>query len=286
MAKEIIDLWKDWSKLWQEVEPPGRPSEKELIFWNEKLENFGSAVPQVLILGSTPEFRDFFASKNIPITLLEANEVMYREMSKLRKKPGGQETLVLGNWLEAASLLDTHRFDFVLGDIPHCNLRFADWPKFFENVHGVLKPGGFFLVSTILYDYPERQSIEEMFQKYEQTPERFHDFKNRIWEIYQLLDEPGVYDRERRTFNMYVLRDRIREAAKGRFPEEEVDKNLWYIPGDLQGERFGEVVEVGPDLAEQITLQSRWFVLESLYQVPDHPVFKIRRAMILISRKI
>lgn len=286
MEKNIVDLWGDWWKLWNLIGPPWRPAKKDIDFWENRIKELKKDKNlKVLLLGSTPEIRDMLAKNNVCLTLLEANRSMYDAMSKIRKVKEGKEKLVIGNWLKADKIFEKDQFDVVMGDLPHCNIDFKNWPKFFTNIFNILKPGGQFLVSTVTYDYSERQTIEEMLTKYRKNKKYFQNFKNRLWELYQLLDEPGILDMQEWKFSHYKLRKPLITAANKSFPLEEIDKNIWFIPGDLHGEKLGAVTEVGPPLEEQLIMQSKWFYLDELYLIPDHPAFKIRRSMILKSKK-
>ncbi|MFA7209205.1 MAG: class I SAM-dependent methyltransferase [Parcubacteria group bacterium] len=288
MEKKVVDLWKNWWKVWTKIGPPWRPSKKDIGFWEKRIEELSKNKKlKVLLLGSTPEIRDMFARHDIPLTLLEANESMYEAMGKMRKvhSAPSDEKLVIGNWLEADRIFKENRFDIVISDLPHCNIAYKDWPKFFTNIFNVLKPGGQFLLATVTYGYPERQTIEEMLEKYSKNKKYFADFKNRIWELYQVLNEPGILDKKEWRFNLYKLRELVKKKAKKKFSLDEIDRNLVFIQGDLTGELLNDVVEVGPPLEEQLIMQSKWFYLDSLYLVPDHPVFKIRRTMILKVKK-
>lgn len=284
--KKVINMWQDWSKLWSRVGPPWRPSVKDIKFWEKRIVELDRGRKlRILLLGTTPEIRDMLARHNISVTMLEVNEVMYEAMTKLRKSRNGEEKLVIGDWLKADRIFKKNSFDIAIGDLPHCNVAFKKWPRFFENFYNVLKPGGLFFLATVTYSYPERQTIKQILEKYRKNKKYFANFKNRVWELYQLLDEPGVYDKKERRFNLYKLRKPIIEVAQRDFSRKEIDKNLWFIKNDLNGESFGDVVEVGPPLEEQLALQSKWFMLDELYPVPDHPAFKMRRSMILKSKK-
>lgn len=287
MAKQIVDLWGNWWKVWQKIGPPWRPAAKDIRFWEKQIREIQKHKnPKVLILGSTPEIRVMLAKNNISPTLLEANRPMYEAMSNLYKINTAKEKLVVGNWLDADKYFPKNGFDVVMGDLPHCNIEYAKWPSFFTAAHNILKPGGYFLLSTVNYDYSERQTIKEMLDKYRKNKKYFSDFKNRLWELYQLIDEPGVFDKKERRFNHYKLRKiLVREALKS-FSHEEIDENIWFISDDLNGELLSDVTEVSPKLEEQLILQSKWFSLENLLKIEDHPAFNIRRSMILRSKKL
>lgn len=284
MSNELLTLWETtFPKVWSKLSPPWRPSIKDIKFWEKRIIELKRKNLKVLIFGSTPEIRDMLARNNINPTLLEANPSMYRAMSEIAKIKN-KENPVFGNWLEADKIFSKNSFDVVMGDLPHCNVDYSKWPDFFTNVYNILKPGGQFLVSTACYDYPERQTVKEMLVKYAKNKKYFADFKNRLWELYQTLNEPGIMDKKYR-FYIYKLRDLVKKEALKKYKPEEVDKNIWFISNDLNGQSFGKVTEVGPPLEDQIRLQSKWFYLDEILLITDHPAFRMRRSMILKSKK-
>ncbi|MDP1845678.1 MAG: class I SAM-dependent methyltransferase [Candidatus Moranbacteria bacterium] len=290
MAKKLYNsLWFQFWKIWNKIGPPWRPSVKEIKWWEKKIVELNKSNKNLkaLVLGSTPEIRDMLAKNKIDTTLLDANQSMYEAMNKLIKKKNNREKLVVGNWLEMEKVLGENRFDFVIGDAPHCNLAYKTWPRFFDGLYNVLKPGGYFMVGSITLEFNERQTIEDLFNKYKRKKKYFKNFKNRLWELYQLADEKGVWTNEVRGFSYEAVRKLLkREGAKRKIGLKELDENLWFLSGDINGEALGNYVEVMPTLEEQINLQSKWFYLDELYLILDHSAFKIRRAMILKSKRL
>jgi len=289
MAKKLYNpLWFQFWKIWNKIGPPWRPSEKEIKWWGKKSTGLKKRNKKLkaLVLGSTPEIRDMLAKNKIDTTLLDANRSMYEAMNKLTKRRNKKEKLVIGNWLDMDKVLGKNKFDFVIGDAPHCNLAFKTWPRFFEGLYNVLKPGGYFMVGSITLEFSERQTVDDLLKKYKKNKKYFNDFKNRLWELYKLADEKEVWINRVRGFSYEAVRKLLkREGSKRKIGLKEIDENLWFLSGDINGEALGPYIEVMPPLEEQINLQSKWFYLDDLYLVPDHPAFKIRRAMILRSKK-
>lgn len=289
MAKKLYNpLWFQFWKIWNKIGPPWRPSKKELLWWKKKiveLQKKGKNL-KVLVLGSTPEIRDMLSELKIDTTLLDANESMYKAMNRLVKKKNKKEKLVIGNWLDMDKVLGKNKFDFVISDAPHCNLAFKTWPRFFEGLYNILKPGGYFMVGSITLEFDERQTIKDLFGKYKKHKKYFRDFKNRLWELYQLANEKGVWLEKEKGFSYEGVRRLLRkEGRKRKIGQKELDENLWFLSGDINGEALGVYIEVMPSLEKQINLQSRWFYLDNLYLVPGHLAYKIRRAMIMKSKK-
>jgi len=142
------------------------------------------------------------------------------------------------------------------------------------------------MVGSITLEFNERQTVKGLFDKYKNNKNYFRDFKNRLWELYLLADEKGVWLSKERGFSYEGVRKLLRrEGEKRKITQKELDENLWFLSGDINGESLGQYIEVMPSLEEQVTLMLKWFYLDQLYLVPDHPAFKIRRAMILKSKR-
>ncbi len=289
MAKKLYNPnWKSYCKLWQKIGPPWTPTSQEIKFWEKKIlvikkKNFNA---KALVLGATPEIRDLLAKHKINTTLLEANESMYRAMSKLMKMKNNKEKFVCGNWLEVNSIFKKNSFDFVISDAPHCNLAFKDWPKFFHGVYSILKKESYFLFATMISSFKARLTFEDVLKIYKNNRKYFKDFKNRLWALYQLIDEKNIYNKNTRGFVFNNLRNLIKKKGlKVGLSLKEIEKNLWFLDNDINGESLGDYIEVDPPLEEQLIIQSKYFYLDKIFKVTTHPAFNVRRAMILKSKE-
>lgn len=226
------------------------------------------------------------ARQKVKTLLFDAHRSMYLAMSKLIKYKNKEERFIQGDWLNADKIFQKNSFDLVCGDTPHCNLSFKDWPKFFKIIAAILKPGGYFLVATIISGFGKGLTIGEVLKKYKKQPEYFKDFKNRQWALFRLQAERGIYNKKRRGFVLDNLKRLVtKNALRAGLSRNEIYKYLWFFAEDKKGELTGGYIETDPTLKEQLAIQSEYFKLEKIFKDKSHPVFNIRRTMILKNKK-
>lgn len=203
----------DWSGTqfvynWKYFRPPSRPSLSELRFIKKKVIEKGKNA-KVLILGATPEYREFCAKLKIPATLLDFNRLNYEY---LRNEVSGEpeERFIEGNWISTAL---EEKFDIILGDNVINVLKKEDIDKLFSNVSKMLKKDGYFLPRTYVRDKDERYTGQKVINEYgkegrdidllQQLTYRnlllaVYDFKkesailNNIWRLLKKLCQTGV----------------------------------------------------------------------------------------------
>ncbi len=283
-----VPTWEKLSSGWEQIVPPWRPSKDEITFWEKKILELKKQNPElkVLITGSTPEIRDMLQKHDIDTTLLDADESMYKAMSRFVKEENKKEKIVFGNWLEADKLFPNDSFDVVMGDEPHCNLAYTDWPLFFKGIHNILKPKGYLLLSTIVSDLSKKLTIDDVLKKYKENPGFFDSMQNKIWLYYQLFNDSDIFDESKREFSFNNLRKKIiKEGTDAGLKTSDLSK-LWFFENDLNGETFGfDLVEVDPSFEEQQKIMDELFVLKNMFHDKSHPAFSIKRVMILESKK-
>jgi ubiquinone/menaquinone biosynthesis C-methylase UbiE len=164
---ELSAEWKKFALSWSKVTSPGRPSKKERqIFAQQCRKVLSGGTKNALVFGATPELRDILAAhKNCRVHIADVNLEMAIAMTSLtqRKNPG--EIWVISDWLKLP--LRENFFDLMIADFTFENLPFAAQKKYFENIARWLKPGGYYLERTFLYQPDTKPvTIEELFEIY------------------------------------------------------------------------------------------------------------------------
>ena len=88
IQKQFVKPWKKISENWELLSPPARPSKKNILDYEELLLPAIQGVrnPKILVLGATPEIRDFLSKlKNVEVTICDINIEMILAMTKLLK---------------------------------------------------------------------------------------------------------------------------------------------------------------------------------------------------------
>lgn len=130
-----------WSIFTRPVVPS--KSECQIIkkyILNKKKENL-----RILVLGSTPEFRDLTHELKAEVTCIDISLEILQGLVGLMKQKyrTSQETWVKSSWLTMP--LAKNYYDFVLGDLVICNVPPKFQPNFLINIKDVLKLGGYFI---------------------------------------------------------------------------------------------------------------------------------------------
>jgi len=148
MTKEIWqpnNFAEIWLRYWI---PPAKPTKPELIFIKKmvcELKKKNKNI-DILILGSTIEYRDLMIRLGIKATIVDFSQKNYRIMSKSMKyKFQGKEKFVLGDWRQMN--LDK-QFDLILADASLNMLDKKLFKKLIKNINRHLKQDGYFLSKT------------------------------------------------------------------------------------------------------------------------------------------
>lgn len=129
------------AEAWKLMPPPARPSPTELDIYSEYIERIlaEKGTIKLLILGSTPEFRDLAQKFKIVPSLVDNNPAVHEALSLLRKIPG-KEIVINSDWL---NLSEENKYDLILGDIAVNMLPKEKFEAFFEKMSKILEADGF-----------------------------------------------------------------------------------------------------------------------------------------------
>ncbi len=150
---------KDWKEEkidpfvhhWKYYLPPARASPSDLKFIEKKILEKGKNI-KVLILGSTPEYRNLCGKLGVEVTCFDFSKYNFEYlMNEVKHKP--KETFVEGDWV--GKVLD-EKFDIILGDNVVNMLMKKDFEKFLSNIAKMLKDDGLFIPRTYIRDQDER----------------------------------------------------------------------------------------------------------------------------------
>lgn len=140
--QSYINSWSRFTS-WQNVTPPSRPSETQIMLCRKHLEGIARSCP-VAVLGSTIEYREMLANMGFnSVTIFEKNVDFYNYITPFARC-SLKETLVAGDWLE--SLFNYHKyFDVVLSDLTSGNIPYQFRDTFYAGISKSLTPNGLFL---------------------------------------------------------------------------------------------------------------------------------------------
>lgn len=115
--KKYIKWTNDVAELWEKVVPPSRPSISELDVYTEYLRILQKELKRkidILVLGSTTEFRDWGYENNCNVSVVDYCRDYYSKISAGLKYKNSDEVVYFKKWQEMKFL---NQFDIVIGDL-------------------------------------------------------------------------------------------------------------------------------------------------------------------------
>ena len=153
------------AEAWRNFPQPIRPCESEIKiirrYLDEIIRKKGKDT-KILILGSTPEFRDLAHSKKLPAYVVDYSEDNHRALTLL-KKFKGKEVLFKQDWRKL-KLKD--KYDLVLAEASLNMVTKDEMPIVLKNVNNLLADGGLFISKTWVKLPVKSLSLENMLNIY------------------------------------------------------------------------------------------------------------------------
>lgn len=138
--------------IWTNNVAPSRPSNAEMCVYTKYLRQLQKKVKRrvkILILGSTPEFRDWGYEENLIIHVVDKSEEYYKTVSREIRHKNLREELHVSYWEE---MTFSDQFDVIIGDLSVGNVDPDRFDIFLDNVNKALSPVGLFLGKSFIWD--------------------------------------------------------------------------------------------------------------------------------------
>jgi len=192
--------WKEFAVRWRDLyTAPGRPSLPDIRVYRAFVEDATrdtDGAPRVLVLGATPELRNFLHEMNCEVTIVDVNMEMILAMTELIKDKNAKEMVLRADWGEMP--LSDNYFDVVIGDLVIPNVLPEKRDAFVKRVHSVLKPGGAFVTRVFLpLDVGTEEAGEQVLVRYANIPKaetRSHEMFADLFRNIALDTETMMYD--------------------------------------------------------------------------------------------
>jgi hypothetical protein len=124
--------------VWHRVQPPARPSQSDLKFIEDYLQNLKPQSSKALILGCTPEYRDLLMKYNIDSFCADYQSESFNEFKNLMKYEDKSKLIEI-DWRKMKFV---EEYDLILGDLSFTMLNLSDWDNVASRIHTALKKGG------------------------------------------------------------------------------------------------------------------------------------------------
>ena len=170
---EKIEWTADYARTWHSMKAPSRPSKSEIDIYGEyfelvKKKKSSTIAPNVLILGSTVEFRQLAYSKGFVVYVIDYSQDYYEEISKeIDPQIKEKETFIHANWLQMANILGQEeiQFDIIIGDLAVGNVSPNCLSTFFDNIEKLLSSDGLFLGKSVYKFSNDNTNKEQIIDK-------------------------------------------------------------------------------------------------------------------------
>lgn len=190
---------KKLAETWTNNVPPSRPSCSEICVYTSYLRRIQSAKKErikLLVLGSTPEFRDWGYEENLDITVVDKSEEYYQAISREIRHKNIKEKLIISLW-EDMELEE--EYDIIIGDLAVGNIDGDRLDDFLKAVSSALLPGGYFIGKSFLWADDElvktpHMIIEDYFKAPQMHPYTF------------INHQLGLYCLDKQTFQIDFTR--------------------------------------------------------------------------------
>jgi len=194
LEKRQKEDWKKWANYWRLLTECARPSRNDIQIIghiiNKKIKTCKS--PVIVILGSTPEFRDLCVSYAIEykakVVCVELVEDMYRAMTDLTLLKNKKEDVVFENWLSMS--LPNEFANIVIGDLTEGNIEEKFKTKYLSEINRILKKNGKYIVRQTAYISKERAKPVITLKQIEQ---KLEIYKQKVLEGRITMHQAGNY---------------------------------------------------------------------------------------------
>lgn len=146
---------KNLASIWTNNVAPSRPSNAEMCVYTKYLRELQSQCGQrikMLVLGSTPEFRDWGFEQAIDISVVDKSIEYHKCISREIRHKNIKESVYVQNWEE---MTFDKQFDLIIGDLAIGNVDPDLFHVFLQNVNKSLSKNGFFLGKSLIWDENE-----------------------------------------------------------------------------------------------------------------------------------
>ncbi|MEU4385577.1 class I SAM-dependent methyltransferase [Promicromonospora sp. NPDC023805] len=177
---------------WWSMLPPGRPPQTQLQFIRSHLRG----AENVLILGSTPEYRDLCVEERVgSVHVIDYSESFHRHVSAQRVYTDATEAVTFARWQDYLPTLKS-RFDVILGDLVSGNVDYPARADFYSSIAKALRRNGRF-IERVLTNREGYQRLKHLDQYYRRAPLNLltvNNFANEYFFTSEIVEQGGIVD--------------------------------------------------------------------------------------------
>ncbi len=161
---------KELANIWTNNVAPSRPSYNEMCVYTKHLREIQKKVTRpinLLVLGSTPEFRDWGYEENLKIHVVDKSEEYYKQVSRELRHKNLVEEVYYSKW---ENMRFHKKFDIIAGDLSIGNIEPFRFSNFLMNIHNALSDEGIFIGKSFIWNEDEPvKSPKQIVDEYNQS---------------------------------------------------------------------------------------------------------------------
>lgn len=216
--------------------PPSKPSNSELCIYTKYLRRVQNKIKNkvnLLILGSTAEFRDWAYEQSLDVTIIDYSHVYFLESGKTRRHRNRKEKFIHQKWQDMDF---KNKFDIIVGDLVIFNLKDHELDVFLQNISRALTKNGIFITKSYFNNEKPVPSLETTFRKYYKLHGHYHPFSAVVYDLYMYFLKDGketinfkiIFSELKSLYSRGIIKkDILNFFNKLQFPEIEAEL---YIP--------------------------------------------------------
>ncbi len=207
---------KKLAQIWINYVPPARPSYAELCIYTEYLREIQKSLKrrvELLILGSTAEFRDWGFEQFLNVTVIDYSYDYYLESGRGTKHKNLNERMVHKRWQDMDF---ENKFDVIIGDMVIGNLPPHDVQNFLERASQALTKNGLFMTKSVFKNGKKTPNIEELLKDYYSLHSHHHPLTKMLYGLLLTCRDP-----HQELLNFQKLWGKLEKAHKSGFLKSE-----------------------------------------------------------------
>ncbi len=147
------------ANVWKYAQAPSRPHKSDINFIEKSLKNMDKGGNlKVLILGSTPEFREICIKNNLAPAIVDYSRLNFEHL-KIHMGIKGKEFLINQDW---RTMGISEKFDLILGDLSLNMVNFREQGTIMGKLSKLLLPGGLIAHRTWIYKKSKYKNLREL----------------------------------------------------------------------------------------------------------------------------
>lgn len=265
----MSDTSWNYVDIWDKFPVPARPTRSELLLIENEMKKRNIKNPNlnVLILGSTIEYRSLCKKLNIIPTVVDFSKNNFITLSSYAKEKFNYEIFIEKDWL---SINDQEKYDIILGHRVINVIKHTQLASLISAMYCALKNGGVFFCRGNVRLFKDRSNLEEIREKWA--------FRNRTHPLFTYLEVELYFNCSDK--NGYLDYKKARSISKKWFEKDQISEKDYSLMNLLlyfgNNARFNSTYKsiIEPIINKQEFSKIDWIILDKEF-ANNMPLIKL-----------